>query len=300
MLLLFNHKTCAATVIRKRIAASFLLYKQNLLSLLFFANSLTMDPCCAVGALIMAKACHVISISECSRQFGANKAPKMFEGIVVEVITTTNSTSNQTTTHEQDSWLDPKTAVHGMDWFVDNDATLHKDNGSYHVHDWGVKTPVGDILRRGSNIDKRLSQLDVFLLLLTPAEHTAIPFNTNTNLDAKNYQRATKGEILRFLVSLFLFQNSSSKTHASLLSTNPSSKYDLAPAFCRPGMSRKRFDLLWECIQWSHQPRLEPPGMSSERFRWQHVDDFVKNWNEHQAKNFVPSECIWVDESISR
>jgi hypothetical protein len=61
-----------------------------------------------------------------------------------------------------------------MDCFADNEATLHEVNGSYHVREWGVKTPIGDILRRGSNIDKRLSWLDVFLLMFPPAEHTAV------------------------------------------------------------------------------------------------------------------------------
>jgi hypothetical protein len=39
--------------------------------------------------------------------------------------------------------------------------------------------------------------------------------------------------------------------------------------------------------------------MASERQRWMLVDDFV-DINEYRAANFVPSELICVDESISR
>jgi hypothetical protein len=39
--------------------------------------------------------------------------------------------------------------------------------------------------------------------------------------------------------------------------------------------------------------------MSPERYRWWLIDEFVSNFNEHRAKNFVPSKLICVDESIS-
>jgi hypothetical protein len=92
-------KTCAAATKRKSNEACLLLHKPNSFLFHFFANSLKMDPRRIVRALVvMAKACHVTSILECSRRFGANKAIKMVEGIIVEVIPTTNSTSNRTTT----------------------------------------------------------------------------------------------------------------------------------------------------------------------------------------------------------
>ena len=39
--------------------------------------------------------------------------------------------------------------------------------------------------------------------------------------------------------------------------------------------------------------------MSSERFRWTLVDDFVTNLNNHCASMFIPGDCICADESIS-
>ena len=40
--------------------------------------------------------------------------------------------------------------------------------------------------------------------------------------------------------------------------------------------------------------------MSSERYRWRLVDEFVQHFNEHQVSHFTPSEVICVDESMSR
>ena len=40
--------------------------------------------------------------------------------------------------------------------------------------------------------------------------------------------------------------------------------------------------------------------MKHSQFRWKLVDDFVKRFNDYHAENFIPSEMICVDESISR
>ena len=40
------------------------------------------------------------------------------------------------------------------------------------------------------------------------------------------------------------------------------------------------------CIRLSEQPPNRPSDMTSEQYRWRLVDDFVKNFNEHQAQIF--------------
>ena len=73
-----------------------------------------------------------------------------------------------------------------------------------------------------------------------------------------------------------------------------------APSFGLTGMPRKWFDDLWMCIRFSEQPPNRPSDMTSEQYCWRLVDDFVKNFNEHRAQNFFPSDEICVDESMSR
>ena len=80
------------------------------------------------------------------------------------------------------------------------------------------------------------------------------------------------------------------------MSTN---KYIPAPLFGLTGMPRKQFDDLWMCIRFSDQPCNHPSEMTSEQYRWILVDDFIKNFNEHQAQNFFPSDEICVNKSMS-
>ena len=49
-------------------------------------------------------------------------------------------------------------------------------------------------------------------------------------------------------------------------------------------MPQKQFDDLWMCIRFSEQPPNCPSDMTSEQYHWRLVDDFVKNFNEHQAQ----------------
>ena len=77
-------------------------------------------------------------------------------------------------------------------------------------------------------------------------------------------------------------------------------KYIPAPSFGLAGMPRKRFDNLWMCIRFSDQPCNHPSEMTSEQYQWRLVDDFIKNFNEHQAQNFFPLDEICVDESMSQ
>jgi Transposase IS4 len=65
-------------------------------------------------------------------------------------------------------------------------------------------------------------------------------------------------------------------------------------------MSRNRYDTILKCLVWSVQAEERPDNVSCEEHRWQLVEDFVKNLNNHKAKWFKPSTLICVDESMSR
>ena len=65
-------------------------------------------------------------------------------------------------------------------------------------------------------------------------------------------------------------------------------------------MSRPRFDELWSNLRWSQQPNERPPDKSHAEHRWMLIDDMVNIFNRHREENFIPSEWICVDESISR
>ena len=98
---------------------------------------------------------------------------------------------------------------------------------------------------------------------------------TTAELEEKSKKKTTQGEILKFFGVIYLTTKFEFKSRASLWSTTAPLKYEVAPAFGWTGLSRQRFDDLWMCIRFSNQPKVRPPQMSSKRYRWNFVDDFV-------------------------
>ena len=72
--------------------------------------------------------------------------------------------------------------------------------------------------------------------------------------------------------------------------------YDLSAT----GMSRNRFDDIWYAIRWSRQPPEQPDGMSSERYCWILINDFVANINKYRQRTFVPGGRLEADETVVR
>ena len=106
------------------------------------------------------------------------------------------------------------------------------------------------------------------------------------------------GEIVKFFGVMLLVTQFEFGSQASLWSNTSTNKYIPAPSFGLTGMPWKQFDDLWMCIRFSDQPCNHPSEMTMEQYCWRLVDDFVKNFNEHQVQNFSPSDEICIDESM--
>jgi hypothetical protein len=134
-----------------------------------------------------------------------------------------------------------------------------------------------------------------------PDQLGAIVRLTNIQLRMKNKKETTMGEVVRFLGVLILATKYQFNNRQDLWTTEPKTRLIAAPNFgIKTGMSRNRFDDIWSCMRWSDQLQHKPEGMSWETYRWQLVEDHVRLFNEYRERNFVPSEMICVDESISR
>ena len=183
---------------------------------------------------------------------------------------------------------------------MDDPATKLPVNGNYHFHNWAIKTRTGYMLRRGGDHQNSNSHLEYFLMLFPPEQLQLILQLTNNELvmARKNYTMA--GEIVQFFGVMLLVTQFEFGSQASLWSNTSTNKYIPAPSFGLTGMPRKQFDDLWMCIRFSDQPHNCPSEMTSEQYCWRLVYDFVKNFNEHRAQNFSPSDENCVDESMSR
>jgi len=119
---------------------------------------------------------------------------------------------------------------------------------------------------------------------------------TSAKLQARGMRPTTGGEVLKLIGVTVLATRYEFGSRADLWATRPRKKYLVAPAFSeRTGMPRSRFDSLWSCLTFSKQSE---GGGDSEKSRWQLVDDFVSNINEHRSSRVCPSDLICVDESM--
>ncbi len=119
---------------------------------------------------------------------------------------------------------------------------------------------------------------------------------TNTKLTKLELNKTNCSEMLKYFGVILLM----TKLWASLWSSVAPSKYQPAPHFGLTEMSKHRFDDLFRAVRWSNQPPAPGDADSSKQYRWKLVDDFVTNFNDHRANYFSPSDCICVDESMSR
>ena len=129
--------------------------------------------------------------------------------------------------------------------------------------------------------------------MLPPKQLTDMVNWTNIQLLKSSMKETTPSEVLKFFGILILTTTFEFTSRTSLWNTTAWSKYRPAP----------QFRLTVSCMRWSFQPAVptfKGESASSEVFRWKLVDDFVKNFNEHRANYFNPSEMICVDESMSR
>ena len=249
---------------------------------------------------------------------------ELTDDVVGETPPLTDENNNNLIANNNTALPEADATAHDQEWFVDDAAARLPVNGNYHFRNWAVKTRMGYMLGRGGDHQNSYSRLEYFLMLFPPEQLQLILQLTNHELGMARKTYTSAGEIVKFfgvmlLATCFEFGSRASLwsnvkffgvmllatcfefgSRASLWSNVTTNKYIPAPSFGQTGMPRKRFDDLWMCIRFSEQPPNRPSEMTSEQYRWRLVDDFVKNFNEHRAQNFFPSDEICVDKSMSR
>ncbi len=138
----------------------------------------------------------------------------------------------------------------GIEWEINDRGSQEDVGGPVPFREWTLKTPIGDVVTAGSEVSGRLSRLDFFMLMFPPSQLSACCKLTNINLKRKNRKITTKGELLWFFGLIILATRFEFSKRSSLwITIIATSKYIPAPAFGNSGMSRDRFDLLWQCIR---------------------------------------------------
>lgn len=195
----------------------------------------------------------------------------------------------------------PVVSKHGVDWYEDDHLLQNTMvNGPVQQLTWGLRTRIpGEILREGDNVNNRFSRLEIFLLMFPMNQLDLIVRETNFAFD-ENIERLTVGKLLQFFGVLLLATKFEFSDRDDLWSQTPKTEFEQAANFGSTGVSRNRFNEIWQHIRFGVWPEERPEGMSSAAYRWLRVDSFVRNFNEHRSTSFVPGDLICVDESISR
>ena len=225
---------------------------------------------------------------------------ELTDDVVGETPPLTDKNNNNLIANNNTALPEADATAHDQEWFVDDAAARLPVNGNYHFRNWAVKTRMGYMLGRGGDHQNSYSRIEYFLMLFPPEQLQLILQLTNHELGMARKTYTSAGEIVKFFGVMLLATRFEFGSRASLWSNVTTNKYIPAPSFGQTGMPRKRFDDLWMCIRFSEQPPNRPSEMTSEQYWWRLVDDFVKNFNEHRAQNFFPSDEICVDKSMSR
>jgi len=147
-----------------------------------------------------------------------------------------------------------------------------------------------------------MSPLAAFFHMI-PSEQLDLMFElTNERLAAKAKKELTRQELLQWIGVCMLIASINFCCNRRKLweGGGAASKYLPSYDLRATGMSRNRFDDFWYAGRWSRQPPEQPDGMSSERYCWMLINDFVGNINKYRQRTFVPGGHLEADETVIR
>ncbi len=158
-----------------------------------------------------------------------------------------------------------------------------------------ARDATGEIITPLSDTHGRLSRLDDFTLMFPPQKLVLmhrLMNNEMTKFNSLDSKSVSKGELLKFFGILVINKKFVFGSRASLWSTTALHKYVPAPSFGRTGMSRQRLDFLFCYLLFGEQPAIRLPDMSSEKFWWKLVDDFINNYNTYMHQTLFTQKNL--------
>jgi hypothetical protein len=192
--------------------------------------------------------------------------------------------------------------THGRKWVAGDAKTINGSIAKEPLSNqrWHQRCPLGEKVFPGNREFQDMTSLEAFLMMMTPDELDLILELTNKNFESSGKKELSLQELLRWFGVIILMSASNFRGDCRTLweGGGSVSKY-LPPVDLKAtGMSCNCWEDIWYAIRWSGQPSEKPPEMSSERYRWLLVDDFITNFNAHHASTFYPGVELEADESM--
>ena len=142
--------------------------------------------------------------------------------------------------------------------------------------------------------------LDYFMAALPHGHLIKMVQWTSEVLQDKGKRGLSTGELLKFLGIHILGTRFQFGKGRELWAVNARNRLLYAPCFGnKTGMPRNRFEDIWSSLFFSQQGERAADELSEKHRSWL-VDNFVEAINHHRAANVVPSDLMYVDESMRR
>ena len=93
---------------------------------------------------------------------------------------------------------EPTVEVHDTKWYTDDLISSLHINGAIPTRDFGIRTPVGEMLTRNSDRAKKYSRFDYLRFMFPPDEIDLIVRLTNIQLEKHQVKATTIGGIIQF------------------------------------------------------------------------------------------------------
>lgn len=189
--------------------------------------------------------------------------------------------------------------AHGYVW--KEGAATEPVGGPVSRQWWLVRTPAEEVIQEeGDTMGSGASwtAYGYFMAKFPMEQLVRMVRMTSIKLRARGAQSTTARKVLKFIGVTLLATRYEFCSRADLWSTKARNKYMRAPAFGQhTGLSRPRYDALSSCVTFSEQAAGEA---TSEKRRWELIDDFVASINLHRAARVTPMDFISVDESMCK
>jgi hypothetical protein len=143
--------------------------------------------------------------------------------------------------------------------------------------------------------------IDAFLHMMPPEQLVLVLELTNERLAVKGKTELTRQELLPWICVCMLIASINFGGDHCKVSWEGSGRYsNSSPPTRATDMLHNRFDDIWYAVRWSYsyQPFEQPDGMSSERYCWMLVNNFIANINKYRKRTFVPGGHLEPNKTV--
>lgn len=157
-----------------------------------------------------------------------------------------------------------------------------------------VPNSLPKLVGRSDSESASMTILSLFMLLFPLTYlHEVLLVELNKNLQQQGQRACGFGEFLRFFGIWFYMSSFKGFTREQYWTSKEIDQFDGAPVRFHEWMSKRRFDMLLGCLDYTNRQR------PAYKDKFHGIRQLIEAWNENMAAKFLPSWVSCLDESMS-